>query len=162
MTPACGTVLLERVLLQLQPLELACYGLDKLHLTVKFLGLVNVQAIDDVITAAENVLSQTSSFTVELKRFELFKPRKRPPILIALTNLPLPLAKLYSGLNGALQPLGYAMEQRAFRPHITLSRQAADIVIVKDNLDLQFAVNGFCLYASEQGSYTLLKQFNFD
>ena len=90
---------------------------QQIHLTLHFLGSVPRQRLPALV---EGLRVPFAPFDLALRRCERW-PRGR---LVALPDEPPPaLADLHAALGAALQHLGLPVEQRAFRPHVTLARR---------------------------------------
>ncbi len=89
----------------------------QIHLTLHFLGAVPRQQLP---TLVEGLRVPFAPFDLALRRCERW-PRG---MLVALPDEPPPaLADLHAALGAALRRLGLPVEQRAFRPHVTLARR---------------------------------------
>jgi RNA 2',3'-cyclic 3'-phosphodiesterase len=104
------------------PLPVRWVAADALHLTLKFLGDIEgaeVPRIDDALRATA---ARHPGQTLEIGGFGAFPSRRRANVLwIAVTPNPR-LAALQRDTELAFSRLGYAREQRPFRPHITVGR----------------------------------------
>jgi len=95
---------------------------DSLHLTLCFLGYVERAAIPDFMRVLEErarVPPPTARFTV----LGAFSSTKRARVVVAeLDDGEGRIAALARGLAIAAEKLGVPLEERAFRPHVTLAR----------------------------------------
>ncbi|MDF1480563.1 RNA 2',3'-cyclic phosphodiesterase [Extensimonas sp. H3M7-6] len=90
---------------------------QQIHLTLHFLGAVPRQRLPALV---EGLRVPFAPFDLALRRCERW-PRG---MLVALPDeLPPALKALHAALSAALQCQGLPVEQRAFRPHITLARR---------------------------------------
>jgi RNA 2',3'-cyclic 3'-phosphodiesterase len=90
------------------------------HVTVVFLGEIKIDQRADV----ERAMRMACGARFELL-LDAIDYRKRGGMLWArATQVPDALAALVSGLRTALRELGFAVEDRAFVPHVTLLRDA--------------------------------------
>lgn len=90
---------------------------QQIHLTLHFLGAVPRQQLP---TLVEGLRVPFVPFDLALRRCERW-PRGT---LVVLPDEPPPaLADLHAALGAALRRLGLPVEQRAFRPHLTLARR---------------------------------------
>lgn len=129
---------------------------ERLHLTMHFLGDV----ADDRLEALEAGLSQvvTPPFTLPLLRGELWGngiAALRPGRLRALQQL-------HAALGAALEALGLPLEQRAWRPHVTLARDARGSLAPPPSPPLAWPVDGFALVWSRPlptPGYEVLRQW---
>jgi len=95
---------------------------DHLHLTLKFLG----EQPDDVATTLSDALTPVAAacprLTLRLRGLGAF-PNSRAPRVVWLGVEPQPpLELLHHGLESTCARLGYEVDGRAFRPHVTLAR----------------------------------------
>lgn len=125
---------------------------DRLHLTLHFIGQVPVARVDDLAAALRVPLVP---FQIEFGHAEIW------PRGLAVLN-PLAVAQelvdLHRGLRGALQRLALPVEERAFRPHLTLARKAAGAVAPAQPLRLRWQVRDYTLVSSARG-YRVLARY---
>ncbi|MBD1399735.1 RNA 2',3'-cyclic phosphodiesterase [Pelovirga terrestris] len=94
---------------------------DNLHLTLKFLRDIDDSLLPQLAEQIDQCAKQQTAFHADLNGLGFFPSQKRPRILYAAIQEPLPLMRLAQQLDQLLAPLGFAPEQR-FHPHITLAR----------------------------------------
>lgn len=95
---------------------------ENLHLTLKFLGSVRVDRVDDVGRAL-SVLATLPVPEVELFGLGSFPERGPPRVLFVGVRAGAPdLGTLAEAVEGSLETLGFSRETRAFHPHVTLAR----------------------------------------
>lgn len=99
---------------------------EHLHLTLVFLGEVPSSRVGDVREAME--LAQVSSFPLCVGGTGFFR-RPGGDICWAGVEHGKALFAAYAELGGRLEEKGFAVEKRAYRPHVTLGRE---IVLKKD------------------------------
>ena len=91
------------------------------HLTLKFLGDIDETLIEPIGAALRKQLRLFPSFTINAKGLGVFPGPKRPRVLwVGLIGGH--LVSLASGVESALQPLGFAPDSRKFTPHLTIGR----------------------------------------
>ncbi len=90
------------------------------HVTLAFVGDVEERLIPELQEAARGILFEP--FRMRFDRCE-FWPRPRVAVLAAQT-VPPPLEYLVESLNLILKDLGIAVEERRYRPHITVVQKA--------------------------------------
>ena len=96
---------------------------ENLHVTLKFLGDVPDKLAGQVCRAAEEVAGSVERFAFDVRGVTAVPPRGALRMFWAGVNDPAGgMAALVAGLDEAMQPLGFAPERRAFRPHVTLGR----------------------------------------
>lgn len=94
-----------------------------IHLTLKFLGDIRPEQVEPIAVAAAGVVEGEPPFSLGLSGLGAFPNPRRPRVVWAgLEGDVERLGRLQARLEGALEPLGFPREQRAFRPHLTLGR----------------------------------------
>ncbi|MBI2358762.1 MAG: RNA 2',3'-cyclic phosphodiesterase, partial [Deltaproteobacteria bacterium] len=94
---------------------------ENLHFTIKFLGSVAEEKIGPIMEALEQPVRAVQRFSVAARGIGVFPGVNRPRVLwVGLQGEA--LAGLVSGVERALEPLGFARERRAFQPHLTIGR----------------------------------------
>jgi RNA 2',3'-cyclic 3'-phosphodiesterase len=95
----------------------------KLHLTLRFLGEVTVDMAAAVGVAVEAVAARHAPLALEAAGLGTFPGPARPRVLWAGIRGDIRgLGLLAAEVERALVPLGFALESRPFRPHLTLAR----------------------------------------
>ncbi len=102
-----------------------------IHLTLKFLGNILPEQVDEIAAAVAQLVRDEPPITLCAAGLGAFpSPRKPRVIWVGLGGEVDRLANIQAGLEKALEPLGFAREDRGFRPHLTIGR-------VKDRRRLQ-------------------------
>jgi RNA 2',3'-cyclic 3'-phosphodiesterase len=97
-----------------------------LHLTLKFLGEVAADRLAEVRAAVEAPLADHGPFAMELRGAGAFPSVQRPRVIwVGLGAGAAETMALAGALERSLAPLGFAPEQRAFTPHLTVGRVKA-------------------------------------
>lgn len=95
----------------------------KLHLTMRFLGEVTLETAAAVGVAVEAVAARHAPLRLEASGLGAFPGPGRPRVLWAGIGGDLRgLGLLAAEVERALVPLGFPLEARPFRPHLTLAR----------------------------------------
>ena len=106
---------------------------ENMHLTLKFLGNIDQHQVAPILTRLRHVGRDCPAFQVEARQLGGFPSLGRPRIIWAglhdtANDAALqgekhsPLPGLSKAIETALSELDFPVEQRAFRPHITLGR----------------------------------------
>ncbi|MFQ5538377.1 MAG: RNA 2',3'-cyclic phosphodiesterase [Gemmatimonadota bacterium] len=95
---------------------------DNFHLTLKFLGQVHTDRVDEIADALNRVSSATPTFSVALQGFGAFPSLRRPRVLWLGVEATPELRCLKQDLEWALGDCGFEAETRAFHPHLTMGR----------------------------------------
>ena len=94
-----------------------------IHLTLKFLGSMAAEKIDEVTTALETAAQGVPPFHLEVKGLGIFPNLKRVQVAwVGLNGEIDKLSQLQQRLESNLAHLGFAPESRPFTPHLTLAR----------------------------------------
>ena len=97
--------------------------IDKFHATIKFLGDVDQALLPKITAICSSIIEQSLQFEISYQSLGCFPNKKQPRVLwIGCVNEDGRLESLKNLLDDALLPLGFEIEDRKFRPHITLGR----------------------------------------
>ncbi len=97
--------------------------LENNHLTLKFLGDAQVEALDSINAALGEVCAQHAPFDASLAELGAFPSTRRARILwIGVGAGSDRLRSLAADVDDALAPLGFEGEKRPYVPHLTLGR----------------------------------------
>lgn len=94
---------------------------DGTHLTLKFLGEISDEKVGTV-TEALSGCAPFQQFSVEVCGFGFFPDARRPKVFWSGVKAPPDLLRLAGEVECAMEKLGFAREQRAYSPHLTLAR----------------------------------------
>lgn len=105
---------------------------EGIHLTLKFLGSVSVDLIEQIKPVLAEIASETDPIHMEAAGCGAFPNVKAPRVVwVGLRGQSQPLAELQKRVESAMADFGFKPEDRPFRPHLTLGR-------VKGRQRLQF------------------------
>jgi RNA 2',3'-cyclic 3'-phosphodiesterase len=145
-------------------------GQEKIHLTLKFLGDVEEDALGRVTRALEPVREGHEPFEVSTSGFGAFPSERRARILWAgVGEGSGPLRALARDVEDLLEPAGFEREGRTYMPHLTLGRARGRPVKLdeaeKPSPELRFTVPGLDLVKSAPGehgvTYSILETYSF-
>lgn len=124
---------------------------EALHITLRFLGDVEMARIDDVADALARV--RKKPFHIDVRGLGLFdQPGDR--VLYARVESARNMTDLCARVTEALTPLGFDFGARAYVPHVTLARLAAGPAADKyiknhsKSVGCSWLAEGFSLYLS--------------
>ena len=127
-----------------------------IHLTLNFLGDVPRQRMAELVPALH----------VPFQPFELSFSRCEPwrhGLVVAIPDaVPAPMVHLHAALNEVLRRLGLPVQERAFRPHLTLARRHFQPPPTPIGLPLRWLVDGYVLAQSgvtPGGDYLVLQRY---
>lgn len=104
-------------------LDLKWAKVDNIHLTVVFLGNVQMGDIEAIGDEVRKVCLKTGSFGISLVGMGVFPNRRNPRVLWLGLNGDLErMSHFRDALQNRLKPFGIKEEKRRFKPHLTLGR----------------------------------------
>ncbi|HEY4707008.1 MAG TPA: RNA 2',3'-cyclic phosphodiesterase [Thermodesulfobacteriota bacterium] len=144
---------------------------ESIHLTLKFLGEVDDNRIDEIGSALEKAAAGVAPLSLVVEGVGGFPTRKYPRVIWAGIRENAELKKLQLQVEEAISSLGFEPEDRAFSPHLTLCRikSTADgrkmgglLAEVQPELKAGFDVSSVVLFKSvlkpAGAEYTALKE----
>lgn len=96
--------------------------LENIHLTLKFLGDVEKQRLNNVIKILEEIACTEVPFVLFISNTGVFPNLKRPRIVWVGINQSESLTKLVQRIEDKLTILGFDAEDRPYKPHLTIGR----------------------------------------
>jgi len=96
------------------------YGI---HLTLKFLGNIDIDRVSAITKAIETAVQGISPFHLEVKDLGAFPNLRRVQVVwVGVSGEVEKLGQLQQRIESKLTPLGFTAEARPFTPHLTLAR----------------------------------------
>jgi len=96
---------------------------ENVHLTLKFLGDVEQENLNEISILLEGIGARFRPFTIILDRTGLFPGIKNPRVLwIGINGDMAALGRLKRDIEEGLQEYGFKSESKPFVPHITVGR----------------------------------------
>ena len=96
---------------------------EGIHLTLKFLGDIEISQIEPVIVAMKKAAQVVQSFKLHLRETGAFPNFQRPRVLWAGVDGEMEsLRTLQQSIEKAVEGLGVEAERREYNPHLTLGR----------------------------------------
>lgn len=95
---------------------------DGIHLTLKFLGEVPEDREPEICKGLQAAVRGGKTFTLQLAGFGAFPTPQRPRVVWLGCEAAPPLEILQHRVEQEMEQLGFPVEGRAFRPHLTLGR----------------------------------------
>jgi 2'-5' RNA ligase len=94
-----------------------------IHVTLKFLGEVPEERIEEIFGATEKALEEAGRFTMSLKGMGGFPNLKRPRVIwIGTGSGGEELSFLAKRIEEETEKIGFPKEKRSFSPHFTIGR----------------------------------------
>ncbi len=149
--------------------------LEKLHLTLRFLGRINQGSVPYLHEAIMLALKGRATFSLQVQGLGCFPHPARPRVLwMGIDDPTLALQDIHEQLTQVLPKVGFPADNKPFRPHLTLGRKRKDIKqgniqhlldTYHDYLFGTITVKQIHLYQSRQHrggvTYTILKSVKF-
>ena len=96
---------------------------ENLHVTLKFLGNVQANSLEEVTAGLEAAVSDSAPFDLEIRGLGAFPTPTRARVVWAgVTAGREAMGALAGRIEAALEPVGFAREARPLSPHVTLGR----------------------------------------
>ena len=94
-----------------------------MHLTLKFLGNIRPEQVDDIAAAVAQEVRSESVLTLQAVGLGGFPSQRKPRVIwVGLEGEVQRLSRIQARLEIGLEALGFAREKRPFRPHLTIGR----------------------------------------
>lgn len=123
----------------------------QLHLTLHFIGATPEARVPDLV---RGLALPMRPFELTLDRAEVWP---RGLAVLRPNAVPAPLQDLHAQLREALQRMALPVQDRAFRPHVTLARRASGALPPREPAALRWAVRGYALVQSRGGYHVLAR-----
>jgi len=94
-----------------------------IHLTLKFLGDIAVDRVEEISGAIAQATAGVPPFHLAIKDLGVFPNLRRPQVAwVGLSGETEKLGQLQKQIESCLARLGFAAESRPFTPHLTIAR----------------------------------------
>jgi 2'-5' RNA ligase len=136
-------------------LESLCGGrktkAENIHLTLVFVGEVTTGELETLCQTADGIRdSGARAFDLVVEKIGYWKHNN--VVYAATATIPQELMDLVTALQDALSTAGFSLEQRTYKPHITLMRNAACRTLPELAKPIAWRVREWMLVKSEQTS----------
>jgi RNA 2',3'-cyclic 3'-phosphodiesterase len=112
----------QRKLLAEKPgLKLAWVPPANLHLTLRFLGSIDEDLVDGLMVRLKRIAARNPPFEARARGLGAFPDAERPKVLWVGVEGD-GVVKLQKDVEATVIELGFAKEDRAFHPHVTVAR----------------------------------------
>lgn len=96
---------------------------ENIHLTLKFFGSVNVDRVPTISAAASRAVQEFSPVRIRIATTGVFpRPSRAQVLWVGVNDSSGKLSHLQQQLEEECAKEGFAKEDRAFRPHLTVAR----------------------------------------
>ena len=126
-------------------------AVENIHLTLKFLGVVNLTDLDKLSKILLSRSAEFSPFSFQVSGMGAFPNNRKPRVVWVGLQAPAALQELQGAIEDAATQIGIPAEERRFSPHLTLGRVRNDA----PPADLQTLSSALTsMQASDLGSMT--------
>jgi 2'-5' RNA ligase len=95
---------------------------ENVHITLQFLAEIQTEHIPLLLDHVKREIAAVKPTTFQLRSISLFPSRYRPRVIVAELFPTEELTRLSRLIGDAIKAVGYEVEQRLYRPHVTLGR----------------------------------------
>lgn len=122
------------------------------HVTLMFLGAVGVSQLPAILEVAARLRPPERLEPLVLDRLEVW--RRSQALVLTTQESPKVLLRWVYQLQEALLPLGFVVDSREFRPHLTLARDFRnEVPEAAVAPEFRWNAREFVLYESTKGKY---------
>ncbi|MGD2096271.1 MAG: RNA 2',3'-cyclic phosphodiesterase [Desulfobacterales bacterium] len=119
---------------------------ESIHLTLKFLGNIDVSRTDEIVNAMTWAAKSRTAMRLSASGIGVFPNVRRPRVIwVGLGGEVDNLKSLQQALDGHLAELGFPAETRSFKAHLTLARVKGKMAVDR----MQSALDKFNAFESE-------------
>jgi RNA 2',3'-cyclic 3'-phosphodiesterase len=93
-----------------------------MHITLAFIGDTHEKTIKDIISMLDSKLKGSGRIAFGLRSFGVFKNFRDPRVIFTAIENPENLMTAFITIKSGLEGLGIKIEEREFKPHLTLGR----------------------------------------
>ncbi len=109
-------------------------SVEKLHLTIKFIGELPEENLNDAKAIILDAVTNLPSFKISIQGLGMYPNKQKPRVVwLGITGKEA-LVEIHHILDDALEEIGIQPERRKFSPHLTLGRirRGTDQAIVRE------------------------------
>lgn len=140
------------------------------HVTILFLGEVEVHLLDDIIDLVEACALDVSDFKISLSDLNSFSKKNEHILYIGINEGHKTLKSLHDKMRNLLSYQNIKSDDKPYHPHLTLARKVTYLDHHPDvwipAIDLSFIVTEIILYQSHQSmgnlTYTPIFRYQLD
>lgn len=96
---------------------------EDLHITLAFLGAAPEERLSKAIETVGESVNGFAPFSISIHQLGIFGKKESPRVLWADMNSSSQLQQIRTKVFSACEQVGFKLETRPFRPHVTLARK---------------------------------------
>jgi 2'-5' RNA ligase len=125
---------------QLKEIPIRWVLVTNIHLTLKFLGDVSLANLSILTDMIQSEVITHHQFEISVGGSGAYPNNRQPRVIWVGVEAPQELVAVQVGIESATARLGYAREERAFSPHLTIGRvsrnaTSKEVKVISDNLE---------------------------
>jgi 2'-5' RNA ligase len=127
-------------------------GPENYHITLAFLGDIQDTEVSKLKMIAQQVADEHFAAELQLSQLGWLPSSHKPKVLVVEPEQQIALMKLQADLARQLRDKGYAVENRRYRPHVTLARVKGRLALMPLNetlLSIETPLDELVLFSSQ-------------
>jgi 2'-5' RNA ligase len=112
--------------------------MDDFHITLSFLGPVTDQKINELITKLHEELKNANHFHLTLDNLGVFGNKFQPRVWWCGVENSNELRQLQRQISVVCEEIGFNVEKRPYRPHITIAKKSIDQIDEYNEIPVQW------------------------
>jgi 2'-5' RNA ligase len=142
------------------------------HITLAFLGPVEDEKRNEIVDELRHSLLSTHLFTIQLTDLGHFGPSNNPSVWWAGVENSKELLELQKNVYMSCEKLGFQLDKRPYKPHITIAKkfdhtlkEDFNIPLSWENQNKKLEISHIVLYQihpKKTPSYQIVEQWNFE
>jgi len=137
--------------------EVGWLAIPSIHLTLKFLGEVDPEAVPKLVEALDSTCESERAFELRLHGLGCFPNQRNPRVIwCGIDGDADALFRLQQKVEAVCNKFGFPPEDRSFKPHLTLGRVKGkrnlqpliDCIKIGSDLERSFRVDYYNIYKS--------------
>lgn len=140
------------------------------HVTVAFLGDASEEQLSSLHEQVSTAVTTFPPFELKTERIATFGREKQPRVLYVSVQMNAWLDKLHRTVVHACSNSGFTLDQREYRPHITLAKKWHDLnkeiepdwpTLISDSQEVS-CINLYRVEPSEKPRYQVVRTYAFN
>ncbi len=95
---------------------------NSLHITLQFIGPTQIDDVANIVNNVRQKITDIDPFNLSFSTLNLFPNNKRPSVIALQLIENENLIELVNSIRTGISLSGYAVENRIFRPHLSIAR----------------------------------------
>ena len=138
------------------------------HITINFIGPMEPEQIEEMYSNLGEIEVLGAALKLEVTGINYF-PNENSHVLVANISIPTQLQKLHNQVQALVSQIGFDVDQKGYKPHITLARfknkarPFKELIILEKPIKTSFSYLDVYESNFESGKtiHKMIKRFNF-